>query len=157
MLYAVTTLIAFTCFTLHRWSLHYWHHVIWQYNHLAIQHWHHSCAFLQGIRLRQIVDDRYTASVLLGLSQTFQDSAGENHNILSSVNICRNAYAIALAENNWFGESASAGTPTVPKRIRRRGKYTPQERERIRLVISSSAKVAVARHHVFSFIQHPII
>jgi hypothetical protein len=86
----------------------------------------------QGTRLRQVVDDRYTASVLLGLSQTFQDSAGENHNILSSSNICQNAYATALAENNWFGDNTIAGTPTAPKRIRRRGKYTPQERERIR-------------------------
>jgi hypothetical protein len=77
-----------------------------------------------------MVDERYTASVLLGLSQTYQDSSGEKIALKSSVMICNNAYASALAENNWFGDNSTS--PTVPKRIRRRGKYSPQERERIR-------------------------
>jgi hypothetical protein len=77
------------------------------------------------------VDERHTASVLLGLSKIFQDSSGENHDIMSSSTICDNAYAIALADDILF-KNAPTGTPTALKRIRRRGKYTPQEREKIR-------------------------
>lgn len=123
---------------------------------------------LQGKKLRQIVDERYTASVLLGLSQTFQNSLGENLDIQSSANICSGA---SLSCENHAANAAGRsfqrcppGTqlgsdsnpqdvdakhvmdsngipcPTV-KRVRRRGKYTPQERERIRLVIISISDI----------------
>jgi hypothetical protein len=104
--------------------------------------------------LRQIVDDRYTASVLLGLSQTFQNSMGENHNILSSANVCNamdscpntasnNARRLTAA-SPLLGREPDSSVPHdntdenskqngITKRVRRRGKYTPQERERIRL------------------------
>jgi hypothetical protein len=83
-----------------------------------------------------MVDERYTASVLLGMTQTIEDSAGERIPIKSSATICQNAYAIAMAENNLFGDNATAtaagSSPQEPKRVRRRGKYSPQERERLR-------------------------
>ena len=90
----------------------------------------------QGNRLRLMVDERYTASVLLGMTQTIEDSAGERIPIKSSATICQNAYAVAMAENNLFGDHATAtaagSSPQEPKRVRRRGKYSPQERERLR-------------------------
>jgi len=81
----------------------------------------------EGTRLRQIVDERYTASVLLGLSQTFKDSSGENHTVLSAASICENAFC--KADNSFLGEVNTVGGD---KRKRRRGKCTSQERERIR-------------------------
>ena len=108
----------------------------------------------QGSKLRQIVDDRYTASVLLGLSQTFQNSLGENHNILSSANVCRRASdnssvtvstpGLNCNETNYGGNYVSetaqdtSDPVVVTKRVRRRGKYTPQERERIRFILTFS-------------------
>lgn len=109
--------------------------------------------FWQGKKLRQIVDDRYTASVLLGLSQTFQNSMGENHNILSSANVCNamnscpnanaNSARRLTVASNLSGSEPDSNVPHdntdenskqngTTKRVRRRGKYTPQERERIR-------------------------
>ena len=118
---------------------------------------------LQGKKLRQIVDERYTASVLLGLSQTFQNSLGEDLDIRSSVAICSGAASLCVnpvansvgrgfqhfppgtqpgsesnpiddADEKYTMDSNDAQCPTT-KRVRRRGKYTPQEREKIRSVI----------------------
>ena len=101
----------------------------WYWNEMFLTSQLSICA--QGLRLRQMVDERYTASVLLGMScQTYQDLSGEPIALKSSHMICNNAYATAMADNNWFGENGSS--PSGQKRIRRRGKYSPQERERIR-------------------------
>ena len=91
-------------------------------------------SFTEGSRLRLMVDERYTASVLLGMTQTVADAGGERVPIKSSASICQNAYAVAMAENSIFGDTAAASTtsPQEPKRVRRRGKYSPQERERLR-------------------------
>ena len=91
------------------------------------------------MKLRQLVDERYTVSSLLGLSRTSTDKAGESIKLLSSSGICSNVYENVLSENMWMKESstnASTNTELSPeysnKRVRRSGKYTPQERERIR-------------------------
>lgn len=103
--------------------------------------------FAQGTRLRQLVDERYTASSLLNLSNvnstcSNSNTNGENtvHNegtqILPSSQICNNSYLQILRENSWLRDGASSNIPIFPttpeKRVRRSGKYTPQERDRIR-------------------------
>jgi hypothetical protein len=97
--------------------------------------------FLQGEKLRQLIDDRYTASGLLGLSNTVIDKSGDQVALVPSSQICNNYYHQVLAENNWLREgSVMMGLPFVnmpmpvqtEKRVRRSGKYTPQEREHIR-------------------------
>ena len=79
-----------------------------------------------------MVDERYTAGVLLGMTQVEDDQDGSKVPIKSSANICSNSYVSTLAENKWLGENLGAISPQVSKRVRRRGKYTPQERENIR-------------------------
>lgn len=119
--------------------------------------------------MRQIVDDRYTARVLLGLSQTYKNNLGENFDVQTSATICQNGFA-PRADNgvptqngcdatfvplqggsiddendadNADGTTMGADQNTTTKRVRRRGKYTPQEREKIRLV-------KVAHDHFYS-------
>lgn len=109
--------------------------------------------------------------MLLGLSQTFKNSLGENLNIQSSANICSGAslsaenHAANSAGRNFQRcppgtQSGSDSNPqedseaknimnsnSVPgatiKRVRRRGKYTPQERERIRSVVILISDISV--------------
>ena len=82
-------------------------------------------------QLRSRVDARYTASVLLGLSNSTDAEKGTE--IISSTAVCGRelvgmlepggVFATALAEHN---------LDEIVRRVRRRGKYTPQERETIR-------------------------
>lgn len=91
---------------------------------------------LQGIKLRQLIDERYTASSLLGLSQLGDSSRESLIPMLPSSSICRNYYADTLLENTWpKDDQASASTP---KRVRRSGKYSQQERDRIRCAYLNS-------------------
>ena len=116
------------------------------------------CTKWQGKKLRQIVDDRYTARVLLGLSQTYKNNLGENFDVQTSATICQNGNAPCSGNgsstlngcdetnisndggsnedenylNNAVGTTMGADQSTTTKRARRRGKYTPQEREKIR-------------------------
>ena len=120
------------------------------YNHQPISR--------QGKKLRQIVDDRYTARVLLGLSQTYKNDLGENFDVQTSATICQNGNVPCSIKgssnltgcddtnisndggsnedenylNNADGTTMGADQSTTTKRARRRGKYTPQEREKIR-------------------------
>jgi len=84
-------------------------------------------------QLRQIIDDRFTACALLGLSQQ-TNQAGENIPILSSASICKKPnFDFIDNSDNIHIENASPSTKSpTNKRVRRRGKYSPQERERIR-------------------------
>jgi hypothetical protein len=95
------------------------------------------------MRLRQIVDERYTASSLLGLSQNYVADPITSA-LLPSTSICGNYYSKIVTENQWLLgdepsslvlnaiEINSATCPQQTKRVRMRGKYTPQEREKIR-------------------------
>lgn len=84
-------------------------------------------------QLRQIIDDRFTACALLGLSQE-TNQAGEKIPILSSATICKKSNFDIIDSSDSLNIdhlSPSTKSPTN-KRVRRRGKYSPQERERIR-------------------------
>lgn len=90
-----------------------------------------------------MIDERYTASGLLGLREAITDKSGDKVPILPSSQVCDNYYHQVLSENSWLREGHSlVGLPFVnlplpvhpEKRVRRSGKYTPQERERIRSV-----------------------
>ena len=96
--------------------------------------------------------------MLLGLSQTYKNNLGENFDVQTSATICQNGYVSrlekgGLAQNgrdetyaphegganedendadNADGIPMGADQSTTTKRVRRRGKYTPQEREKIR-------------------------
>lgn len=92
------------------------------------------------MRLRQIIDERYTASSLLGLSRTPQNAGGRRSpdnklQIEPSSSICGNYYETVINENSWLKDSNGVpynqNIPTT-KRVRRSGKYTPEEREVIR-------------------------
>ena len=83
-------------------------------------------------KLRQIIDDRFTACALLGLSQQ-TNQAGENIPILSSATICKKTDFENIDSSESFNiEDTSPTKSPTNKRVRRRGKYSPQERERIR-------------------------
>jgi hypothetical protein len=98
-----------------------------------------------------MVEERYTASVLLGMSQTTYDEAsGEKITIKAPTSICGNAYAEATAENGWFNEGSGVATSPTQKRVRRRGRYSPQERERIRCVMSPVRLIYGYRGYVLS-------
>ena len=90
----------------------------------------------QGMRLRQLIDEQYTASSLLGLSQSPRvTSEPTGPHLLPSSSICNNYYEKVLAENSWIKDAN--GVPYVQiqaaaKRVRRSGKLNPQEREKIR-------------------------
>ena len=97
--------------------------------------------------------------MLLGLSQTYKNNLGENFDVQTSATICQNGFA-PRADNrdptqnecdatfvprqggsiddendadNADGTTMGADQNKTTKRVRRRGKYTPQEREKIRL------------------------
>jgi hypothetical protein len=85
----------------------------------------------ESASLRSRVDSRYTASVLLGLGNGTDDKSGKD--ILSSSTVC-GSDPVGMLEPGGVFDSALADhnlTETV-RRVRRRGKYTPQERETIR-------------------------
>ena len=103
-----------------------------------------------GDKLRQLVDERYTASLLLGLSQT-QVSSGKSIELKPSKTICGHAYLEIVNNPNWFGGDETALPTTIStsnhangdsmnghdnnnndKKNRKRSKFSPQERERIR-------------------------
>lgn len=75
-------------------------------------------------RLRQLVDERYTADLLVVLST----GSGNKVEVQSSATLCGTA-AAQPASTEMSSEEVMA---SASKRSRRRGKYTPQERERIR-------------------------
>ena len=113
---------------------------------------HHMFAFRQRIddleeenrSLRMKIDTRYTATVLLGFSQGTESRNGET--IKSSSSVCRDLDKYADSEKEKEGErlaeiSAAAVSaaqtvgivdPDDGKKVRRRGKYSRQEREIIR-------------------------
>lgn len=79
-----------------------------------------------------MVDERYTASALLGLNQTTAVS-GELVQMQTSSCLCDStACKDAMAEYMWLGDQGQMKEGGSQKRVRRRGKYSPQERERIR-------------------------
>lgn len=85
--------------------------------------------------MRQLVDERYTASALLGLNQAVDDESGGTIILQTSANLCSVPYTEVLADYKWAAEEPQNGELSNSiKRVRRRGKYTPQERERIRLI-----------------------
>lgn len=90
--------------------------------------------FDQGTRLRQLIDERYTASSLLGLSQALSKRDPDQVQLKPSSSVCENYYAEVMTENNWVRDSNGAPlhSSTGVKRVRRSGKYTQQERETIR-------------------------
>jgi hypothetical protein len=75
-------------------------------------------------RLRQLVDERYTADLLVILST----GNGNKVEVQSSATLC-GAASVQQPPNEMSSEEVMA---SASKRARRRGKYTPQERERIR-------------------------
>ena len=78
--------------------------------------------------LRQMIDERFTACALLGLSQqTNQD--GESIPILSSATVCKKS-SLDFTSSDIADMNVDIASPI--RRARRRGKYSPQERERIR-------------------------
>lgn len=89
----------------------------------------------EGVKLRQIIDERYTASSLLGLSQAIGGNGTSSIKLLPSSVLCNDYYSKVLAENSWLSGENGPGKDepsVVSKRVRRSGKYSPQERERIR-------------------------
>lgn len=87
---------------------------------------------LQGQHLRQMIDEQYTATSLLGLSH---GSNNRDVKLMPSALVCGNRYEAVLSEHNWLaGDGSIPGKDSAQKRVRRSGKYSPQERERIRYV-----------------------
>mmetsp|Transcript_25359 Transcript_25359/g.27712 ORF Transcript_25359/g.27712 Transcript_25359/m.27712 type:complete len:459 (-) Transcript_25359:542-1918(-) len=94
--------------------------------------------FEEGQKLRQMIDERYTASSLLGLSQSPNTKRENDQNkvaLVPSSTICNNFYENIITENNWIKDTN--GNPyfqpvQTAKRVRRSGKLNPQEREKIR-------------------------
>lgn len=92
--------------------------------------------FLKGKRLRQLVDERYTACSLLGLSRNVITS--NETAVLPSSSICKDFLSDIKSDKNFQildqNVLALENTTCSPsnKRIRRSGKYSPQERELIR-------------------------
>jgi hypothetical protein len=95
--------------------------------------------------MRQLIDERFTASSLLGLSRssvddeddrtTINSSGAESPTLLPSSSVCGNYYEKIIAENHWLKDAN--GNPFThlqvqPKRVRRSGKFTKEERELIR-------------------------
>lgn len=78
-----------------------------------------------------MVDERYTASSLLGLSQCGNECESQITLKPSSM-LCDNYYEQVMSENSWMNEGASDSGSIPTKRVRRSGKYSPQEREKIR-------------------------
>lgn len=90
----------------------------------------------EGKRLRQLVDERYTACSLLGLSRNVITS--NETAVLPSSSICKDFLSDIKSDKNFQildqNVLALENTTCSPsnKRIRRSGKYSPQERELIR-------------------------
>ena len=88
--------------------------------------------------LRQLVDERYTASSLLGLSNCMSILKDENQFVPSN-SICHNYFEEVLKENSWLRDSSGqlilndSSTQAI-KRVRRSGKYSPQERDHVRYI-----------------------
>lgn len=88
------------------------------------------------MKLRQLVDERYTASSLLGLSNKFI-LAKDEQSLVPSSSICHNFFEEVLKENSWLRDSTGQlilndTSTNTTKRVRRSGKYSPQERDNIR-------------------------
>lgn len=83
----------------------------------------------EGDKLRQLVDDRYMASSLLGLSNNNGSDAVQ---IKESSEICRNYYVdVAMGENGLLNEGKKE-TKTVRRTNKTGEKYTVEEKERRR-------------------------
>ena len=85
--------------------------------------------------LRQMVDERYTAGVLIGLKHDDEDTQGEGITIVPSGQICTDSYEEAAANDAVapFGMDQDSLSPAEKvKRSRSRVKCTPQERLRMR-------------------------
>jgi len=86
--------------------------------------------------LRQMVDERYTAGVLVG----FKDEEQQANGIIPSTMICKDSFEEAASNQAFSGMGMAlgmlAGEGTSPqekaKRARGRNKCTPQERLRLR-------------------------
>ena len=83
-------------------------------------------------QLRSRVDARYTASVLLGMSSGSTD-AETGTEIVSATTVCGRESVGMLEPGGVFANAlADHNLDETVRRVRRRGKYTPQERETIR-------------------------
>lgn len=81
----------------------------------------------QSKSLRLMIDERYTARLLIGLSQSSNDdSCSDKAGPRSSSMLCGDSYS---ATSDWFKDEATLPTQ---KRVRRPGKYTQIERETFR-------------------------
>jgi hypothetical protein len=104
------------------------------------------------MKLRQLVDERYTASSLLGLSNKFLISKDDKQ-LVPSTSICHNYFEEVLKENSWLRDSSGQlilndTSANTAKRVRRSGKYSPQERDNIRLV----QHMLIAHNDPFTYI-----
>ena len=81
-----------------------------------------------------MVDERYISSSLLGLGQLSLEKAGDVITLQLSTSICNDYYSTI------FSEKPSNGDVNVHSskigRVRRSGKYTPQEREKTRYILN---------------------
>lgn len=90
----------------------------------------------EGARLRTLVDETYIAGSLLGLRDSFNQD-GETVVVKTASSICGNFYELQCASQLLSKEDEKkdcneAPTPVPSKRIRRTGRYDPQEREKKR-------------------------
>ena len=82
------------------------------------------------------MDEHYTAVCLLGLSQQ-EGNNSELSCFKSSSAVCGNSYHEASVQNLWIGdETLASGEYATPGQhsVRRRGKFSPQERMNMRYV-----------------------
>jgi len=83
--------------------------------------------------LRSRVDARYTASVLLGLGGSTCSSDGNSTEVLNSTMVCGRPPVSMMGQDGVFAKALEDNhLNDTARRVRRRGKYTPQEREIIR-------------------------
>ena len=83
--------------------------------------------------LRSRVDARYTASVLLGLGGSSSNGDSGSVEIKSSTAVCGSGPVTMMGPDGVFAQAlADNQLNETVRRVRRRGKYTPQEREMIR-------------------------
>lgn len=83
----------------------------------------------QGIQYRQLIDERYTATVLLEISQTATNGDSQAESKTASVKSSSMLYGNAEGDNKQDDNNIA---PISSKRVRRRGKYSLQERESVR-------------------------
>mmetsp|Transcript_32868 Transcript_32868/g.47472 ORF Transcript_32868/g.47472 Transcript_32868/m.47472 type:complete len:525 (+) Transcript_32868:120-1694(+) len=91
----------------------------------------------EGARLRVLVDETYIAGSLLGLrdSVPVDDVGGADVPVKTSASICRNFYELLCADQllqDGGVDSVEDVDQAPSKRIRRTGRYDPQERDKIR-------------------------